>query len=183
MRRFLAVELPAPTREALAALSERWKGLGGWRWVRSEALHLTLRFLGEVAPALDLRARDVWRRAAGTVGPFRLRLSGVGSFPAGRRPRVLWVAAHDRGDRLTAVAAALETAARELGFPPAERPFRPHVTVARAARGARPVAPDDDPWVPQSVEVGEVVLFRSQLEASGARYTALERFPLGGGRA
>lgn len=179
MRLFLAVELSEAVRQSLAALqTELRKRCPGWRWVRAESLHLTLRFLGEVDEERDAACRRLWREAVGRFGPFELGLSELGRFPPAGRPRVLWIGARAEPERtLGELAAALEDAARSAGFPAETRPFRPHLTLARAER--RPRVPDPAPAgdVPvQSVE--EIVLFRSRLGPGGARYTALDRFAL-----
>jgi 2'-5' RNA ligase len=183
MRQFLAAELPGEVRrrvaEVRAGLEER---LRGWRWVRTDAVHLTLRFLGEVGQDTDRRARPAWSRVAAGGEPFRLRLAGLGRFPPRGGPRVLWAGLEETepGAALASLAAGLEGAARELGWEPERRTFRPHLTLARRRRGARP----DEP--PAGAKLGEaegwvrrIVLFQSHLEPGGARYTALESFPLG----
>ena len=183
MRLFLAAELPdellGQVEELRTSLAAK---LDGWRWVRPLSVHLTLRFLGEVAPEADSEARDTWRRVAADARPFRLRLGGVGRFPANGRPRVLWVRVEETspGDALAALAAALEQAARGLGRDAEVRAFRPHLTRARGRRGARPDEPHDAAvGIGTEVRVEALVLYRSLLEAGGARYTALESFPLG----
>jgi 2'-5' RNA ligase len=96
---------------------------------------------------------------------------------------VLWLGVGDPApSALLALQGDLEAAARRLGVPPEERAFHPHLTLARAIPGTRPPppppeAPGPEPW---SVTVREVVLYESRLGAGGARYTALETFPLGG---
>jgi len=186
VRQFLAVELPEPARNGLAGLRARLEpACPGWRWVRPESIHLTLRFLGEVAEEKDREIRELWQRAAETIGPLSFRLEEVGCFPQGRSPRVLWVGVHEtsRGSRLTALAREMELAAREAGFPAERRPFRPHLTLARAVRGRRPTVPLETGYSdPTEITVSEVVLFRADLRPTGARYTALTVFPLGGGR-
>lgn len=184
MRQFVALELPGTTRGRLAELSTALRrSTPGWRWLRPEALHLTLRFLGEVRDEQDAQARDGWRRAAANSAPFTLHAEGLGVFPPRGSPRILWVGLREiePGDRLAALARGLESAAREVGFSPEERVFRPHLTIARAERDARPAVPSDLRWTdPEPFESREIVLFRSDLHPSGARYTALERYPLGG---
>ena len=182
MRLFLAAELPdellGQVQEIRTSLAAQ---LNGWRWARPEGVHLTLRFLGEVAPESDRKARGTWRRVAADARPFRVRLSGVGRFPERGRPRVLWVAVEETkpGAALAALAAELEQAARGLGWEAESRPFRAHLTLARGRRGARPEEPHDAAVrVGTEVRVRELVLYCSQLEAGGARYTALESFPL-----
>ena len=183
MRLFLAAGLPdellgqvADVRTTLAAQ------LDGWRWVRSGSVHLTLRFLGEVAAESDGGARGAWRRVAAAARPFRIRLGGVGRFPASGRPRVLWLGVEETcpGDALAALAAELELAARASGWDAESRAFHPHLTLARGRRGARP---DEPPGAAvragSGVRVRDLVLYSSRLESGGARYTALESFPLG----
>jgi len=90
VRLFVALDLTGETRDRAATLLLRLEGaLAGWRFVRPAGLHVTLRFLGEVDEATDRRARSLWRDAARAAEPFRLRVSGLGTFPEGRRARVL----------------------------------------------------------------------------------------------
>jgi 2'-5' RNA ligase len=185
MRQFLAARLPEVIREEVVAVRSRIAStIRGWRWLRPEGIHLTLRFLGEVERDRDERGRERWRSAVAGCPPFRIRLGGTGCFPPRGQARVLWVGVEEvePGGALSTLAARLETASRDLGFPAEKRSFRPHLTLARrdrSGRADRPVALDDDRntagWV------REVVLYRSDLEPTGARYTALETFPLSDG--
>jgi len=183
MRAFLALELPDEIRREIEALErELARTLSDWRWIRPEALHLTLRFLGEIEERAELEARAVWAAAAGSVPPFRLRVRGLGCFPGVERPRVLWIGVEeaDRQGRLLGLVDALERAARAAGFPPERRCFEPHLSLARAARGARPRGPASSAAaLAGTIPVRQVVLFESKLESTGARYTARARFPLG----
>jgi 2'-5' RNA ligase len=185
LREFLAIALPQAATEALEALQRILRpACPGWRWVRPGNLHLTLRFLGEVDGETDRAARVRWREASARVGPFRLEFDAVGSFPDRGRPRVLWIGLRESppSGRLPRLADGIETAARVSGFDPSRRPFRPHLTLARAARGERATLPAEPSGgtVPPPVDVTELVLFASELNPEGARYTALERFPLVG---
>lgn len=183
MRLFLAIELPESVRDATGRLQEALRGhCSGWRWARPEGIHLTLRFLGEVGTEVDATCRESWRLAAKASGPVRFRLGGVDVFPRPSNPRVLWLGIRDEQPegRLASLAAALDDAARAGGRASTERPFRPHLTLARANRGWRATAPPEDPFhLVGDVLTTELVLFRSELLPGGARHTALERFPLG----
>jgi 2'-5' RNA ligase len=185
VRLFLAVDLPAAARAAVAEVQTRLQPLcPGWRWTEPESVHLTLRFLGEVAPADDTRRRAVWRAAADAAAPFELRLRRVGVFPGARQPRILWAGVDDLSGegRLTGLARSIEDAARADGVVAETRAFRPHLTLARAARGGRPVSPPDGcVGTIAAFRCGEIVLFCSELFPSGARYTAVESFALGSG--
>jgi 2'-5' RNA ligase len=182
VRLFLALELPPSVRRALGAVrAELEERASGWRWVSADALHVTMRFLGEVDPELDARARPLWRAAAAGARPFAATLAGLGTFPPGGRPRVLWAGFDDDPPgSAAALAGALRQAARGLGLglDRKERTFRQHVTLARARRGETVVRPVDAAVSRERFDIGELVLFRSRTDAEGARYTALERFPL-----
>jgi len=180
VRQFLALELPGSWRHVLdercRSLSAR---LSGWRWPRIDGVHLTLRFLGDVDADRDAVARRAWYDAVRMHAPFELRLDLPGRFPERGRPRILW-AGIQPSPSLDTLAAALESAARESGFAPETREFRPHLTLARAKRGPPPTLPDDlaEPLRAPAFAVSEVILFESVLDRSGARYTALARFGL-----
>jgi 2'-5' RNA ligase len=179
---FLALELSDELRAALSRARRELEGrLSGWRWVRAENIHLTLRFLGEVPDDQVGRHHGAWRRAAAGCSPVRLEIGGSGVFPPRGLPRVLWcgVSAGRPAGEIERLASALEDAARGEGFAPERRPFRPHLTLARARRGERPTVPDGDSvGTLGEVEAQEVVLFRSRLSPQGATYDPIEVFPL-----
>ncbi len=184
MRLFLAAALPVAVRAALSAALPLLEPRGsGWRWTRPAGIHLTLRFLGEVDEAREWAARATWRRIAAANEPCVVRLAELGCFPLRGAPHVLWVGLDERepgAPRLSRLASELELAARELGWPAESRAFRAHLTLARAARGRRPrLAPGVDWPCGAAGVVDRVVLFQSHLDPGGARYTALDSFPLG----
>ena len=185
MRQFLAIELPAAARDRLAQLQQALAGRAtGFRWIRPESIHLTVRFLGQVAEPHDADAWRAWARTAREGAAFWLQPGGLGVFPPRGAPRVLWVGLRElgAGGRLDDLVGALEHAARDLGFEAEERVFRAHLTIARAS-GRATAPPADVAWaVPEPFEVREVTLFESRLHPAGARYTALARFPLGDAR-
>ena len=180
MRLFLAIELFGELRDDLSSLQQQLRTeLDGWRWVKPQNIHLTLRFLGDAAAELDERCREAWRSVAADTPPFTIRLDGIGSFPPRGRPRVLWVGLREDGSEggLASLAAAFETAAREAGFEREARPFRPHLTLARARRSGRATLPEHHEFVSRSaLDVDRVVLFRSELLPTGARYSVLDTF-------
>lgn len=183
MRLFLALDLPPALREALGSFQQELsRRAAGWRWMRAEGLHLTLRFLGEVREAAVGRQAEVWRAVAARGRPIHVAFRGIGVFPNERSPRVLWVGVAEEPPegRLEALAADFEEAAASLGFPRDSRPFRPHLTVARASGRERPVVPDAGPIGDLGrARFEKVVLFRSVLGPDGASYTRLRVFRLG----
>jgi 2'-5' RNA ligase len=185
MREFLAIPLPDSLRREAASLETALAlPRESWRFVREEGLHVTLRFLGDVDPARHDRLDRLWRGAAEGTGPLKLRLDGAAVAPSPRLPRILWLTVHDEtsDDALLRLAGRIERAARAEGFPPEDRPFAGHVTLARARRGARVLAPD----VSAVGEIGRcvatrLILYRSRLEGGGATYEELASYPLDGG--
>jgi 2'-5' RNA ligase len=180
MRLFVAADPPEDLREAIESrvVAPLREALPGARWTRPEGRHLTLKFLGNVADDGVGAVSSAVRTAAAAHTPFEAAFADLGAFPSTRRPRVLWIGVGHGAAEFAAIARSLEHALEPLHFVPEDRPFRCHLTLARFAkpRGVEisPVA------VPTGVfRVGEVVLFRSHLHPKGARYEALERFPLG----
>jgi RNA 2',3'-cyclic 3'-phosphodiesterase len=186
MRLFLALNLPPGERARLhrAAAPLREAGLPV-RWVAADALHVTVRFLGEVADAALPGVTRAAEQAAARSEAFTLALAGLGAFPGLRRPRILWVGAA-APPALAALHGALGRALEPLGWPPEERPFHPHVTLGRVRDGARAAdcARLDTLAAGFAYEArvaaGTLDLMRSRLAPAGAQYDVVARLPLGG---
>ena len=195
-RLFIAAVPPPPVRAALVAMQEALRaGLAApdagprLRWVRPEAMHLTLRFLGETpgdrAPAIE---RALAATAAASA-PIDLRLGALGTS-GGHRPRVVWVGLEGDLAALAACAAMLNRSLAAEGFPDDPRPLRPHLTLARlsgrAGRDAHArllslvAAPPSKP-TPAGFRVEALELIRSELRPDGPRYTTLLTTALGVG--
>jgi 2'-5' RNA ligase len=177
-RLFVALELPVGVRSALASWRDQaLRDLSGVRPVADESLHVTLCFLGSVA----VEQLDAVAQACSVVDGapvVRLRV-GRGIWLPSRRPRVLAVELEDVGGRLAAVQSALSDVLVAGGwYEPEQRPFLPHVTVARVGRGARlPRRGSEVGEVDQDGELeftgSTVTLFRSRLSPAGSRYEEL----------
>jgi RNA 2',3'-cyclic 3'-phosphodiesterase len=124
-RLFIAIDIPAPIKEELARLARE---LPVARWVPADQLHLTLRFIGDVGPETFTAIKNA---LSGLCFPgFPLTLVGTGHFPPGKRPRVLWIGVGSN-PTLMALQQELELALIGPGIAPDERPFSPHLTLAR----------------------------------------------------
>ena len=184
LRTFVALLLPDRVRAGLAAVSSELRAqTRGLTWVAPDNLHLTLRFLGEVDAAALERVRDAVAVAAAAVAPFSVNLGGLGGFPTGRAPRVLWASVAAGGERVEALFAELEAALVARGIPGESRAFHPHVTLARARdpRGAKELLRvlGSGPAFGE-VRVEALHLMRSELSPRGARYSVLTAAPLSG---
>ena len=185
-RCFVAVELSAEVRQSAAgaqsALRDRLArdSARSLRFVRAEALHVTMRFLGHVESEHLPEVADAIRAGLADAAPAELETGPLFAMPGERRPRVVALEVGPE-EGLAGLAGRVERAARAAGLPAETRRFRAHLTLARVARGARVRLPElasiASPRTSMTVE--ELVLFRSELDARGPRYTALERFPLG----
>jgi len=182
IRSFIAVDLAESVRAAISALQRDLAGAGAdVRWVRSEGMHVTLKFLGAVeAPRLE-RVYAAVATALGAEPALHVRARGVGAFPSLRRPRVLWVGLH--GDGLAALAARVDAAVIPLGFTPEDRGFTPHVTLGRvnSRRGwetlhGRIAAHLDADFGDSDIDA--VTIFRSTLRPAGSVYTVLWKISL-----
>ena len=177
-RLFVALELPAAARTALARWGrEACAADPALRAVREEALHVTVHFLGE-RPEGDIAAlSSVIAQAPGTAIP----LASAGAlWLSPRRPHVLTLRLKDTNGALDVLHRALGPAleAATPGWSRETRPLRPHVTVARVRRGARPRG-EALPEPPElSCAATGVVLLRSRLSPAGAVYEPLERLSL-----
>lgn len=178
IRAFIAVELPEAVKTTLAALGRELDGRvppGSVRWVRPEAMHLTLRFLGdtpqEALPGIQAALDGIGLRHA----PFTLELGRVGCFPNCRRPRVVWVGlAGPDADRqaLLALKGDIDEGLRPLGWPPEDRPFQAHLTLGRVKDAA---GLDRVNWAVEvpalTAPVRAVYLIESRLRPEGPLYT------------
>jgi len=200
MRLFVALDIDAAIRQRLALFRADIKPLApSARWVGIETFHVTLKFLGETAPS----RLDAVQQALTTLqsGPVSISFRDTGFFPNARAAQVFWVGI-DGGEPLVALAAQVDSALATLGFAREERPFSPHLTLARAAdartlRGAsaRPgFARGDRPnslfapvqqrlsqlTAPEfgSMTASEFFLFESKLSPAGAQYSKIGSFRL-----
>jgi len=184
MRLFVAVPLPPELTDRAAALLP--PALPAIKPVRAELMHLTLTFLGWT-PDEQLDGAVEAARAAATGQPaFELSFTGAGRFPPTGRPRVVWIGIGEGQERLAKLAArvAQELRVRDLKFD--DRPFTPHLTLARVrdeASGpeARTIAAAVEALVVPELRtrVERIAVIESVLSPKGPRYTAREELPLG----
>lgn len=124
-RLFVAIDLPDEVKASLIGFTRE---LPVAKWVGPEELHLTLRFIGEVAQETCSLIKSALSRVSFEAFPLTLR--GVGHFPPGKHPRVLWVGM-DPGNTLIRLQQEVELALIDAGIAPDERRFSPHITLAR----------------------------------------------------
>lgn len=187
LRAFIALKTPRAWDEKLGDLQRDLKtkfGSSDFRWVKAEQIHITLRFFGWLTVAQADELTRLLPPICSAHQPFTLTCETLGAFPNMRRPRVLWAGL--KGD--LAKAAALQTeitsATHNYGDPPEDRPFKPHLTIARLKEPDRGQITDleqaisrgfqiDQPW-----QVTELLLMQSHLSPAGSTYEPLATVPL-----
>ncbi|HZO98818.1 MAG TPA: RNA 2',3'-cyclic phosphodiesterase [Terriglobia bacterium] len=181
MRTFIAIDLPEEIRAALHREQTAFRAVcPDGRWTKPEGIHVTLKFLGEVS-ADQVRQVTEALQNLGQFEEFSLEAKGFGFFPDARRPRVFWAGIEAPPDLLKLVS-RVETTMEKLGFAREERPFSPHLTLARfkiprpqpALRAAAESKKDQSLG---TFRVSEFFLFESRLAPEGADYRRVVRFP------
>ena len=186
-RLFVAIELPPNILQVIEGIQAQTReNLGEaaklLRWSRPESIHITLQFLGEVPTARIPSITEALQQACATTVPFSLEVGGLGAFPNVRRPRVVWVGLGGETGAAADLATAIQGALGSLGFKP-DKPFSPHMTIARVREGnaisrlaplsrvlslTGMVLPE-----PASFQVDGVSLMQSFMQSGGSVYKQL----------
>jgi RNA 2',3'-cyclic 3'-phosphodiesterase len=181
VRLFVAIDIPKEIREVLADFVSQLRAIAPQvKWVRTDNLHVTVKFLGHTDPA-KLQAIENALSAIHSHAPITLEFRGLGFFPSEKPPRVLW-AGMEASTNLKSIAADVDHATHKLGFPFEERPFAPHLTLARFDPPA--IAPKLGAAIVERASqtfgimtTRELQLIESKLKPTGAEYTTLHSFP------
>jgi len=187
IRAFLAIDPPADVLENIEGMQNRLKKSihGAIRWVHPEAIHLTMKFFGDIAAKDVENISEVIRKGTAAFSQFTLEIVDLGAFPDVARPRIIWLGIAGQLGSLLSLQKDLEEKLFLLGFPKEDRPFRAHLTIGRVKTpkgivGLAPAVAAAGNLTAGTFTVGEVVLFQSSLTPRGAIYTKLAAFPLKG---
>jgi len=184
-RVFCAVPLPHDLRERLMAHVNHVRDSvpdGRASWSRVDSIHLTLKFLGDLSPGKVEKLSEAASRSAREFAPFQIVVEQTGAFPKQGQPRVLWIGINDFSGKLGDLHARLEDESANEGFARDDRPFHPHLTVARLRqpRHARTLVAAHKELVFDATEiaVSELLVIRSELGNEGSKYTVISRHAL-----
>jgi RNA 2',3'-cyclic 3'-phosphodiesterase len=194
MRIFVALDLDSAIRERIQKFVEEVRVTApDARWISGEALHVTLKFIGEQPDAAIAQIEAALRSIR--AGPFQVSFSGTGFFPTPRAARVFWIGIQAE-DALTRLAKTIDESLGLIGIPKDDRAYSPHLTLARArggsgAPGQRKGDKSNHQFaklqefltthsVPEfgTMTAREFFLYRSQLSSKGSQYTKIARFEL-----
>ncbi|NKB82286.1 MAG: RNA 2',3'-cyclic phosphodiesterase [Nitrospirales bacterium] len=186
LRTFLAIDLPDGMHKVLVACQDTLKkDLPSLKWVQPQAMHLTLKFLGDIhEDQVDL-LRQVTEKAFARWPCFSVKIQGLGLFPNLRHPRVLWVGVTDDAGRVADVAELTDSCLQTIGVPREAKAYTPHLTLARIKEYGREVGSSltkqghlAAPWIMGLLPVRHICLFQSERRSSGSVYTKLWDIPL-----
>ncbi len=184
MRSFIAIEIPEDIKQQMAEIQRQLKDVGVEAgWTRPEGIHLTLKFLGEIPESQVPDVIAALTRAAGGLGGFRLQIEHAGTFPNPRNARVVWIGVSGDMEKLSKLHAAVEDSMARLGMERENRPFTPHLTLARIK-----YIRSKENWLNAlekikdiklaGFDVNTVSLMKSELKRSGAVYTEIGKVQL-----
>jgi 2'-5' RNA ligase len=188
LRTFIAAEIPFSIQKSIRRqVGHLRKSIGDStvRWVPSQNIHLTLKFLGNVSQADVDTINQIIRMEAKTRSAFDINISGLGSFPNSKRARVLLIRIQAPAE-LEALQCGIESACTRAGFRPETRPFSPHLTIGRVRRS---ISSSDLTNIHKTLteveidslgtaRVDSIYLYKSELKPNGAVYTKLFSAPL-----
>lgn len=183
VRSFIAIELPDELKPELSQLVAQLKsGEQSWvKWVDPYSIHLTLKFLGNVAVDMLDDVTGAIEKAAQGIAPFHLEVKELGVFPNLRRVQVAWVGISGEVDKLAQLQQRIESNLVPLGFAPESRPFVPHLTLARLRDQALlaerqrfgQLITGTRFEATHNIKVNAISLMRSQLTREGAIYSRI----------
>lgn len=183
MRTFVAIPLPDVCRGMLNQMQQFLRfHKADVRWVSICSIHLTLKFLGEVDPALVPKLAESLQSEATALPHISLRLHGLGCFPNIRNPRVIWCGIEGETEKLSHIQQCIETTCAQFGFALEDRNFHPHLTLGRinSKRNLKPLM--------DCIKIGSDLessfcadhfnIYRSDLKPQGAIYTIINTITL-----
>ena len=185
IRTFIAIEIPGDIVSKIRELQKGIKNFGlKIKWVKSENIHLTLKFLGNVESVRIGEITEAIFKTAEEYTPISLAAKGIGVFPGIRRPRVLWIGLTGQLETLMSLQKTLDENLRLIGFPKEKRPFKGHLTLGRIKAKIDAKRFGDALMASRNFEsetftADRLILYKSELKPSGAVYTKLAEASLG----
>jgi 2'-5' RNA ligase len=178
IRTFVAIDLPAEIKaDLVSVIADLGKRNDKVRWVKPEAMHLTVKFLGDIPEQAAGPLSGDLDAVAQDFPPLNLAVEGLGAFPNLRRPRVVWAGLSGDLDMLRQLAIRVDQACAPFGVKPEKRPFQAHITIGRLK--VPTVVDLSKELRKKDFSATEIVLYQSELLPTGARYTVLNRSILG----
>ncbi|MEK6753195.1 MAG: RNA 2',3'-cyclic phosphodiesterase [Chloroflexota bacterium] len=188
LRAFIAIELPDQLQNTLEKQTARLRQTLGndlIRWIPTKNIHLTLKFIGDIAASHVDFLKQLLTQTADSHPQFTLQIGGIGSFPNSKRPRVLWAGIHAPAE-LTSLQKSIEAGTTRLGYEKEEKTFSPHLTLGRVRQNLNETTLQKIRITLGTIQLGNIDstrvdsihLYKSELHTSGSVYTKLFSAPL-----
>jgi 2'-5' RNA ligase len=188
LRVFIAIELSEHVCDAIQKQTVRLRQTLGndlIRWVPTQNMHLTLKFLGDTTTSHLEFLKQLLAREANLHPQFSFQLGGLGAFPNSKRPRLLWIGIHAPAD-LASLQKSIESGTTRLGYEQEERAFSPHLSIGRVRQNLNPPEMQKIRTALDTIQLGNIGLarvdfihlYKSDLQPSGSIYTKLFSAPL-----
>ncbi len=188
LRAFIAIEVPKHLQDAIEKQTTRLRQTLGndiVRWVFTQNMHLTLKFLGDIATSHVGFLKQLLAREADSHPQFDMQIGGLGSYPTSRRPRVLWAGLQAPAN-LISLQKSIEAGTTRLGYEQEEHAFSPHLTLGRIRQTISPMEMQKVRAALNMIQLGNIGtarvdsihLFKSDRQPSGSIYTKLFSAPL-----
>ncbi|MCH7732127.1 MAG: RNA 2',3'-cyclic phosphodiesterase [Candidatus Marinimicrobia bacterium] len=178
IRTFIAVELPHAVKQMVLNLqttvTAKPKAV---KWLKMSNIHLTLRFIGPTPEEEIPRINEAIKKAVEGHNDHILKVTKTGVFPKKERPKILWLGVEGEIGKIQNLVCDLNRELKQLGYPPEERKYHPHITVGRI-RYPQKITPDvsnflNSEYEPIEIEVQKVKFFQSDLVPGGPVYSIL----------
>ncbi|MGB9824711.1 MAG: RNA 2',3'-cyclic phosphodiesterase [Candidatus Hydrothermia bacterium] len=178
MRVFLAFDIPEDIKtEIYQILVEKKKHLSGVKWVERENLHITCKFLGEVntqqLESLDKMLKEHFNKGLSV----KIRLSGFGTFPNLKWPRVLWIGVEGEKEKILEIWKKVEDITRQMKIGEPEKDYIPHLTIGRVKVPIE-IKQDFINYSSREFSINYITLYQSTLTPEGPIYTKLKEIKL-----
>ncbi len=184
IRTFLAIPIPNEVMSKKNMLYSTFeKSKSKINWVKSNNLHLTLKFLGHTPESIIGNIIETINIITIDQQPFSLVIKNTGCFPVPERPRTLWMGVEGNINPLNDLVSKIELQLEKLGFPKEKQDYFPHITLARI-KYPQKNTPDvklflDSTYDPIDFPIDRVQFLCSELLTNGTVYSLLKSFPLG----
>jgi len=188
LRLFVSAEFPVLVKKEIQGFIEAIREELGtvetnFRWTEEKSTHLTLKFLGAVPEHELSNIIESLEQVISSLRPVQIKFDGLGTF-GGKQPRIVWLGISKGKEELVSLADTVETVLNPLGYPRENRPFSPHLTLARLKQNAPPSVPRQfhelfptfrAPKLPLS-DILSIHLMQSHLLPQGSRYESVREF-------
>jgi 2'-5' RNA ligase len=184
LRCFIAIEISEPIKRVISELIEVLKNYDGdVKWVDSENLHLTLKFLGNTSEGLIPKIIESLTKITFFYDAFYIKLCTIGMFPNNKYPKVIW-AGVEMSDILKKLQGDIEDSMSLLGYQREDKNFHSHLTLGRvrSQKGIANLIQELNNFTEKdfgSIKVSDIKLMQSELKPTGAHYYCLHKIQLG----